>query len=97
VVAAVQAVLQQVNDPASFALVPRVVEESQLVQANAANSTASSLARLVGAPLGGIAVGLGGLTTVVVIDAVSFVAVAGATMFVRTPTMSLVAETSAIG
>ena len=89
VVAALQAILQQVNDPASFALVPRVVDESQLVEANAANSTASSLARLVGAPLGGIAVGLGGLTTVVVIDVVSFVAVAIATMFVRTPTSSL--------
>ena len=67
--------------------------ESQLVQANAANSTASSIARLVGAPLGGIAVGLGGLTTVVLIDVVSFVAVAIATMFVRTPTSSLVAKT----
>lgn len=94
VVAAAQAILQQVNDPASFALVPRVVSESQLVQANAANSTASSLARLVGAPLGGIAVGLGGLTTVVVIDVVSFVAVAVATMFVRTPTSSLVTGTA---
>jgi MFS family permease len=89
VVAALQAILQLVNDPASFALVPRVVDESQLVEANAANSTASSLARLIGAPLGGIAVGLGGLTTVVVIDVVSFVSVAIATMFVRTPTSSL--------
>jgi MFS family permease len=88
-VAAAQAVLQQVNDPASFALVPRVVSEGQLVQANAANSTASSLARLLGAPIGGIAVGLGGLNTVVAIDAVSFVAVAIATAFVRTPTASL--------
>jgi predicted MFS family arabinose efflux permease len=93
VVAAAQAVLQQVNNPASFALVPRVVDESQLVEANAANSSASSIARLVGAPLGGIAVGLGGLTTVVVIDVASFVAVAIATMFVRTSTSSLVAET----
>ena len=97
VVAAAQAILQQVNDPASFALVPRVVSESQLVQANAANSTASSLARLVGAPLGGIAVGLGGLTAVVVIDVASFVAVAVATMFVRTPTSSLIAGTPSSG
>jgi MFS family permease len=89
VVAALQAVLQQVNDPASFALVPRVVSERQLVEANAANSTASSLARLLGAPIGGIAVGLGGLNTVVAIDAVSFVGVAIATAFVRTPTASL--------
>lgn len=92
-VAAMQAVLQQVNDPASFALVPRVVSESQLVQANAANSTASSLARLIGAPLGGIAVGLGGLNAVVAIDVASFLAVAVATLFVRAPTSSLVAET----
>lgn len=92
VVAAMQAVLQQVNDPASFALVPRVVPESQLVQANAANSTASSLARLIGAPLGGIAVGLGGLNAVVAIDVASFIAVAVATLFVRAPTSSLVAE-----
>ena len=88
-VAAAQAILQQVNDPASFALVPRMVSEDQLVQANAANSTASSIARLVGAPLGGIAIGLGGLTTVVVVDAGTFVAVAIATAFVRTPTGSL--------
>ena len=89
VVAAAQALLQQVNDPASFALVPRMVTEDQLVQANAANSTASSIARLVGAPLGGIAIGLGGLTTVVSVDAVTFVTVAIATAFVRTPTASL--------
>ena len=89
VVAAAQALLQQINDPASFALVPRMVTADQLVEANAANSTASSLARLVGAPLGGIAVGLGGLTTVVAIDSFSFLAVAIATTFVRTPTPSL--------
>ena len=88
-VAAAQALLQQVNDPASFALVPRMVTPDQLVQANAANSTASSLARLLGAPLGGIAVGLGGLTTVVAVDSVSFLAVAIVTAFVRTPTTSL--------
>ncbi|MBK5330598.1 MAG: MFS transporter [Ilumatobacteraceae bacterium] len=92
VVAAAQALLQQVNDPASFALVPRMVNPDQLVQANAANSTASSLARLLGAPLGGIAVGLGGLTTVVAVDSVSFVAVALATAFVRTPTPSLTGD-----
>ena len=94
VVAAAQALLQQVNDPASFALVPRMVTSDQLVQANAASSTASSLARLVGAPLGGIAVGLGGLGTVVAVDSISFLAVAIATAFVRTPTPSLSGGTS---
>lgn len=44
--------------------------------ANAAFAAGGSISRLVGAPLGGVAVGLGGLDAVVAIDAVSFVAVA---------------------
>ena len=75
-VAGVQAVLRQINNPASFALLPRVVSDEQLVAANAAFAAGGSISRLVGAPLGGVAVGLGGLDAVVAIDAVSFVAVA---------------------
>jgi MFS family permease len=89
VVAALQGVLQQVNDPASFALVPRIVPVDQLQAANAANGAANSLARLIGSPLGGIAVAAGGLSTVVVIDGITFLTVAVATAFVRTPTASL--------
>ena len=90
VAAVLEAVLQQINNPASFALVPRIVPAEQLQQANAANGASQSLARLVGSPLGGIAVALGGLELVVVIDGLTFVAVAVATVFVRTPTASLV-------
>ena len=72
-VTALQALIQQVNDPASFALVPQLVTDQQLVSVNAALSTGGSLARLVGAPLGGIAVATGGLTAVVVADAATFV------------------------
>lgn len=89
-VAAAQALLQTVNNPASFALLPRVVDDDQLVQANAFASSGGSIARLVGAPLGGIAVGLGGLDTVVLVDALSFLGVAAATSFVRRPTQPLV-------
>jgi len=89
IVAGLQGVLQLVNDPASFALVPRIVPTEQLVQANSANTAASAIARLIGSPLGGIAVALGGLSTVVVIDAVSFLSVAAMTYFVTTPTGSL--------
>jgi predicted MFS family arabinose efflux permease len=89
VVAAAQGLLMQVNDPASFAMVPRIVPEDQLVEANAANTAASAIARLIGSPLGGIAVVLGGLDAVVLIDAITFVAVAVATWFVQTPTASL--------
>ncbi len=88
-VAALQGLLQQVNDPASFALVPRIVATDQLNQANSANAASGSIARLVGSPLGGIAVVAGGLPAVVVADGVTFLAVAVATSFVRTPTASL--------
>ena len=92
VVIAVETMLRQVNDPASFALVPRVVASDQLVQANAANSTSGSLARLIGSPVGGVIVAFGGLGAVVAVDAASFAAVAVATSFVRTPTASLTAS-----
>jgi predicted MFS family arabinose efflux permease len=72
VVTALQSLIQQVNDPASFALVPQLVTDQQLVSANAALSAGGSLARLVGAPVGGIAVATGGLTAVVIADAVTF-------------------------
>lgn len=93
VVAAAQALLQQVNNPASWALVPRVVTEDQLVQANAAFSAGGSVARLVGAPLGGIAIATGGLTTVVAIDAATFLVIAFAVSFLRTDTAPI-AKTS---
>ena len=89
VVVALQSALRQVNDPASFALLPRVVKPSQLVPANAANSASFSVARLIGSPAGGIAVAFGGLTSVVIIDSVTFAAVAVAMGFVRTPTGTL--------
>lgn len=73
VVAALQALIQQINDPASFAVVPRLVDDHQLVQVNAALSSGASLARLIGAPLGGVAVATGGLGAVVVADAATFV------------------------
>ena len=83
-VAAVQAGIAQVNNPAAFALYPRVVPNEQLVTANAYASTGGSLARLVGSPLGGIVVATGGLTAVVIADAVTFaVGAAGAFLIDR--------------
>ncbi len=72
VVVGAQALIRQVNDPASFSVVPRLVGDDQLVRANAVLSSGGSLARLIGAPLGGIAVATGGLTAVVVVDAATF-------------------------
>jgi len=84
-----------VNDPASFALVPRIVPAEQLTAANAANAAGGSLARLIGSPIGGLAVAAGGLPLVVIVDGATFLAVAVATWLVRTPTPSLHDDTSA--
>jgi predicted MFS family arabinose efflux permease len=89
VVAGVQSALVQLNNPATVALLPRLVAADQLVVANAAASTTRSLARLIGSPLGGVAVALGGLEAVVAIDGVTFVAVAIAIAFVRADTSPL--------
>lgn len=88
-VAALQGFLRELNDPASFAMVPRIVPEEQLNAANSVNAASGSLSRLVGSPLGGIAVAFGGLPTVVIADGATFLVVAFATWFVRTPTPSL--------
>ena len=92
VVVGAQAALTQINDPASVALLPRVVRPDQLMVANAANSTSASLARLVGSPLGGLAVGLGGIRPVVAIDGATFLAVAVATAFVRADTAPITTD-----
>ena len=87
-----QAMLTQINNPASVALLPRVVSPDQLTVANAANSTSASLARLIGSPLGGLAVGLGGIEAVVVIDGLSFLVVAIAIAFVRADTAPITTD-----
>ena len=87
-----QAMLTQINNPASVALLPRVVEPDQLTVANAANSMSASLARLIGSPLGGVAVGFGGIEAVVAIDGVSFLAVAVAMAFVRSDTRPITTD-----
>ena len=87
-----QAMLTQINNPASVALLPRVVSPGQLTVANAANSTSASLARLIGSPLGGLAVGLGGIEAVVVIDGLSFLVVALAIAFVRVDTAPITTD-----
>jgi predicted MFS family arabinose efflux permease len=81
-----QALLTQLNNPANVALIPRVVARDQLTAANAALAASTSLARLVGAPLGGLLVAVAGLRTVVLVDLVSFLGVALAITFVRSDT-----------
>lgn len=72
VAAVLQGSIQAVNDPAAFALLPRLVDDEQLVAANSALSGGFSISRLVGAAAGGFAVEFGGMTTVAIADAATF-------------------------
>ena len=49
VVVVLQGLIASVNDPAGFALLPRLVREGQLVRANSAMSAGESISRLIGA------------------------------------------------
>jgi Na+/melibiose symporter-like transporter len=76
-VAIVETALAQFFVAAEAALVPRLVPEDTLVTANALNGQNRDVARLVGAALGGVVAGLGGLTLVTVVDIGTFVVAAG--------------------
>ncbi len=77
IVMAVQATIGMFFDPAEHALLPRLVDERHLVDANALNSLNNNLARLIGPPLGGLLAVLLGLTSVVLLDAATFLVAAG--------------------
>src|SRR3954453_11373136 len=70
--------------PAEQALLPRLVEDEELVTANALNSQNQQLSRLVGSPLGGIAAAVGGITAVAALDVLTFVVAAALVLRIRT-------------
>ncbi|WP_374009949.1 MFS transporter [Leifsonia sp. LS-T14] len=72
-VAAVEAVLGAIINPARQAMIPQLVRADQLTRANALIAVSDSLARLVGSPLGGVAFAFWGLPGVVIADASSYV------------------------
>jgi len=69
--------------PAEGALLPRVVPDDELIAANALNGFSMSVARLAGPPLGALLVALGGLSGVVLVDAMSFFIAAGCVVLAR--------------
>jgi MFS family permease len=85
IVAAVQSCLARLSAPAKAALIPALVPRDQLTAANSLSAVSDNLARLVGSPLGGLAIQMFGLVGVVVVDAVTYLASAFLAAAVRTP------------
>jgi len=69
----VQSSVGQFFNPAKGALTPQLVDEQQLMPANSLNSVGVEITRLIGAPLGGALMTMMGLSSVVLVDCVSFV------------------------
>ena len=71
-----ESLLGTVIEPARAVAAAALVRPDQLMAVNGALGLLSSLARLVGGPVGGLLLGLGGIRGVVLADAVSFLACA---------------------
>jgi MFS family permease len=84
-VAAIQSCLARLCGPAKAALVPALVPADQLAAANSMNAVSDNLARLIGSPVGGLAVQMLGLVGVVIVDAATYLASAALTAGVRSP------------
>jgi len=67
-----QAALSQFFSPAQNALLPRLVEETDLVAANSLSSLGLNIARVVAPSLGGAMLAASGLHSVVLFDSLSF-------------------------
>jgi Na+/melibiose symporter-like transporter len=76
-VSAVQGCIQQFFTPAEQSLLPHVIEDEQLITANALNIQNNDVSRLVGSAIGGVVAALGGITLLALVDAVSFLMSAG--------------------
>jgi predicted MFS family arabinose efflux permease len=72
--------------PAQAALVPHLVADGDLVTANALNGQNRNIARLAGAGLGAVAVGVGGVALVAVLDAVTYLTAAGLLVLIASAT-----------
>ena len=76
--------ISQLVPPAENALLPRLVGDDELVEANALNALNNNFARLGGPVLGGAIYALGGIAGVVIVDAISFLFAAVCVALVRT-------------
>jgi len=73
--------------PAEFALVPRVAGEARLAVANGRVETARYVGFTVGPLIGGLLAAAGGFSVAMMVNAVTFLAVAAAAVVVKCPNM----------
>ena len=85
VVAAFEGTVQLFFSPAEQAAVPLLVAEDDLLTANALNGQTREVARLVGSATGGVVVGIGGITSLAIADAATFVVAALLVAGIRIP------------
>ncbi|MCP5095570.1 MAG: MFS transporter, partial [Chloroflexi bacterium] len=76
VVGFLESTLSQFFGPAESALLPTLVDEKHLVSANSLNALNDNLARIIGPAIGGLLLGVWGLRSVVIADAISYLAAA---------------------
>ncbi|HEV2251274.1 MAG TPA: MFS transporter [Candidatus Limnocylindria bacterium] len=76
VVVFVESILGQFVVPAVGALLPRLVEQDELVAANSLNAASNNLSRIVGPPIGGLVAAAGGIMGIAIVDAITFLAAA---------------------
>jgi MFS family permease len=84
-VAVVFGAVDALYTPASGTLPRRMVRSEDLVKLSAGTQLAHRLATFAGAPLGGLLVAHGGLATVMIVDAASYVVIAVALAFLVKP------------
>lgn len=59
-------------DPAKGVIIPRLVDKEELMSANSLDALSTGITTVIGPSLGGILIGLLGLTSVVVLDSLSY-------------------------
>jgi Na+/melibiose symporter-like transporter len=83
-VIAAQSCLAPFFTSSEAALVPSVVPAEHLVTVNSLNAQARDVARLIGAALGGVVAGFGGIALLSVVDAATFLLAAALIIAIRT-------------
>jgi MFS family permease len=67
-----ESAISQFFGPAKGALVPQLVGEQELLEANSLNAVSDNLPRLIGPSLGGLLMGIFGIASVVLVDSASY-------------------------